>query len=142
MLNKIILVGRLTKDPKKVKVGEDEFATFSLAFNQSKNEKGESLAEFIDCSAGVHLTKAICENLVKGDKIAVSGRFANRKWKDKDGNARSSATVYVDDVEFIDVLKFNEEADEGEPEEEPWNDKEVKSSPKEEPKTPSRRTRR
>ncbi|MBO7716175.1 MAG: single-stranded DNA-binding protein [Methanobrevibacter sp.] len=99
MLNKLILAGRLTADPIWKEGKENEFATFTLAINQ--NPKDDS-CEFIDCTCGSHLNNAI-DHLHKGDKIAVMGRFSNRKFTRKDGSTGVSATLYVDELEFIDV---------------------------------------
>ena len=127
MLNQIILVGRLTKDPEFHQYGfkDGGFYSFSLAFNQDKEK---DTCEFIDCSCGEHLNKAM-EVLHKGDKIALVGRFSNRKFQRRDGSNGVSAIIYVDNVEFVDVLK----------DEEAQKPVEEKPTPKTETKTTRRR---
>lgn len=118
MLNKIILVGRLTKDVEVRNVEGGEIVVFSLAFNTSKET-----TDFVDCVAGLHLANVVKENLVKGDKIAITGKFTNPSWTTKDGQTRRSPKIYVDDIEFIDVLKFQD------------SESKVEETPKQESKT-------
>lgn len=104
MLNNIVLVGRLTKEPESFKNKKDEvIMTFSLAFNQGEND----YVEYIDCVAKSFLSETISKYLVKGDKIAVVGTFTNAPWTTKDGQKRTSPKIYVDSIEFIDVMAFN-----------------------------------
>jgi len=144
MLNKIIIVGRLTSDPtfKQVGTKEDprEIGFFSLAINQGTND----YVEFIDVSVDTFLIKATKEYLQKGDKIVVIGRFANRSYVTKDGAKRTSATIYAESFEFVDVyaLKNKEEqgislADEDLPFDEPKVEEPKESTPAK-PKRPSK----
>lgn len=144
MLNKIIIVGRLTSDPtfKQVGTKEDprEIGFFSLAINQGTND----YVEFIDVSVDTFLIKATKEYLQKGDKIVVIGRFANRSYVTKDGAKRTSATIYAESFEFVDVyaLKNKEEqgislADEDLPFDEPKVEETKESTPAK-PKRPSK----
>lgn len=109
MLNKIIIVGRLTSDPtfKQVGTKEDprEIGFFSLAINQGTND----YVEFVDVSVDTFLIKATKEYLQKGDKIVVIGRFANRSFTTKDGAKRTSATIYAESFEFVDVYALKKE---------------------------------
>lgn len=106
MLNQIILVGRLTADPVFHEGKEEGWYTFSLAINN--NPKDET-CEFVDCSCGKHLNNAV-DHLNKGDKVAITGKFSNRKFQRKDGSNGVSATIYVNELEFVDVK--TEEAEE------------------------------
>lgn len=111
MLNKIIIVGRLTSDPTFKQVGTKEepreIGFFSLAINQGTND----YVEFIDVSVDTFLIKATKEYLQKGDKIVVIGRFANRSYVAKDGTKRTSATIYAESFEFVDVYALNKNED-------------------------------
>jgi len=135
MLNAITLIGRLVANPtsKEIKTKEGEvnqIANFSIAFQVNKDT-----TEFVDCTTSYRLAKPVMDNLVKGDKIVVSGTFRNQAWQTKDGQNRKTATIYVDTIEFVDVLKFQNEDPFGESYEEPKEEpKEVKQEPKEEPK--------
>lgn len=123
MLNKIILVGRLTDAPEVVKLKEGQIVKFSLAFNTGKES-----TDFVDCQVREHLHEVVTNNLDKGDKIAITGIFRVQSYTTKDGQSRKKALIYVDDIEFIDVLKFATEP--------------VKEEPVEENKKPQRPTRR
>lgn len=140
MLNAITLIGRLVANPtsKEIKNKEGEvnqIANFSLAFQINKDT-----TEFVDCTTSYRLAKPVMDNLVKGDKIVVSGTFRNQAWQTKDGQNRKTATIYVDTIEFVDVLKFqNEEEPFGESYEEPKE--EVKQEPQHQPKPQTGRRR-
>lgn len=133
MLNNLTIVGRLTKDPeKKVLDNGLVLVGFTLAINGKKLADGTDYIEYVDCSVNEYVHNAVMENLVKGDKIIVSGKFSNKPYTTKDGFKRTQAIVYVEQMEFVDVLKFNT----------PKEASEVpapKEEPKEEPKTTSRR---
>ena len=111
MLNYVVITGRLTKDVEsfKTKSGE-EITSFSLAINSK-----EDYVEYIDCVARSFLTNAVKDNLVKGDKIAVSGRLAVENYQKQDGSKGVRPKIYVDNIEFIDVLKFTKEPVEEKP---------------------------
>ena len=135
MLNKIIIVGRLTSDPTFKQVatnGESkEMGFFSLAINQGNND----YVEFINVSVDTFLIKATKEYLQKGDKIVVIGRFANHSYTTKDGAKRTSATIYAESFEFVDVyaLKSAEKSDQEN--ELPFDEEDTSPRPKvEEPK--------
>ena len=125
MLNKIIIVGRLTSDPQIKQVGSKEepkeIATFGLAINQGKDD----YVEFIDVVVDSYMTESVQKYLQKGDKVVTIGRFANRSYVAKDGTKRVSPSIYAESFEFVDVFAFNtpkiEEKEEPKPE--PKSDK-------------------
>lgn len=109
MLNKIVLVGRLTNSPK-VSTGKDnkEFVSFSLAV-----QKGKDDVFYIDCLVNVHLNDVVKNHLDKGDKIGVLGSLDVQSYTRKDGTNGKSPIIYVSDIEFIDVpLGSNTEEEE------------------------------
>ena len=134
MLNNLTIVGRLTADPVKRELDNGlVLVNFTLAINGKKDqEKGTDYVEYIDCSVNEFLHNSVINNLQKGDKVAVSGKFSNRPYTDKTGLKRTSPVVYVDNIEFIDVLKFQGKDEPAEEVQEP-----VKEEPK--PKTTTRR---
>ena len=145
MLNAITLIGRLVANPtsKEIKNNEGEvnqIANFSLAFQINKDT-----TEFVDCTTSYRLAKPVMDNLVKGDKIVVSGTFRNQAWQTKDGQNRKTATIYVDTIEFVDVLKFQEEDPFGEvnfgESEEPKEEVKQEPQPKPQPKPQTARRR-
>ena len=137
MLNKIILVGRLTDAPTvkeyKVKKEKRVIVSFTLASNFSKDE-----VFFIDCTCSDYLNDVVSENLDKGDKIAITGRFTIRSWEDKEGNPRRTPQVYVDDIEFINLKSF-EKSEEVEPNFDTEEDEDEEESEKAAPKSSRKR---
>ena len=137
MLNKIILVGRLTDAPTvkeyKVKKEKRVIVSFALASNFSKDE-----VFFIDCTCSDYLNDVVSENLDKGDKIAITGRFTIRSWEDKEGNPRRTPQVYVDDIEFINLKSF-EKSEEVEPNFDTEEDEDEEESEKAAPKSSRKR---
>jgi len=137
MLNKIILVGRLTDAPTvkeyKVKKEKRVIVSFTLASNFSKDE-----VFFIDCTCSDYLNDVVSENLDKGDKIAITGRFTIRSWEDKEGNPRRTPQIYVDDIEFINLKSF-EKSEEIEPNFDTEEDEDEEESEKAAPKSSRKR---
>lgn len=108
MLNKVILMGRLTRDPelRHTQTGTP-VASFSLAVDRdfSSRDGGEKATDFIDIVAWRNTAEFVSKYFVKGQMAAVSGRLQIRDWKDKDGNNRRSAEVVADNVYFADSKK-------------------------------------
>lgn len=103
MLNKISLQGRLTKDPetKSTKNGAT-LATFGLAVDRDFQPGGtEKRCDFFDCTVWNSSKASFVErNFHKGQLVLVFGRMESRKWLDKNGQARISWDVQVEDVWF------------------------------------------
>ena len=94
MLNKIVIMGRLTRDPEMRQTGSGTPVTsFSLAVERdySGRDGGEKQTDFIDVVAWRHTAEFVDKYFAKGDMAAVSGRLQIRDWTDKDGNKRRSA---------------------------------------------------
>jgi len=107
MINKVILIGRLTKDPELRKSNSDvSFASFDLAVdNAVKESDGTRGTCFITCKVfGV-----TAENLVKycrkGSKVAIDGSLNQRRYEAKDGSNRTVIEVIVDSVDFLEPKK-------------------------------------
>lgn len=103
MLNHIVLMGRLTRDPELRHTGSGiAVASFSVAVDRDFPDKatGQRETDFIDCVAWRHTGEFVSRNFKKGSQIVVSGRLQIRKWTDKDGNKRSSAEVVADNCYF------------------------------------------
>lgn len=117
MLNQIALVGRLTREPELLTANTGTPITkFALAFNQGKNPDGTEDTGFIEVSTFETLANTCGEWLSKGDKIAVTGRIIQKRFTRKDGSKGSNIELIASSVEFIDILKQNNE-DEDEEEE-------------------------
>lgn len=107
MLNKIILMGRLTRDPELRRTGSGTaVASFTLAVDRDvKTKDGEKATDFIDIVAWRNTAEFVCKYFSKGRMAVVEGRLQIRDWKDKEGNNRRSAEVVADNVYFGDSAK-------------------------------------
>ena len=104
MLNKIILMGRLTRDPELRRTGTGTAVTsFSLAVDRDfKSQSGEKETDFIDLVAWRSTAEFVSKYFTKGRMAVVEGRLQIRDWTDKDGGKRRSAEVVADNVYFGD----------------------------------------
>ena len=103
MLNHIVIMGRLTRDPELRRTGTGIAVTsFSVAVDRDfgKNENGERETDFIDCVAWRQTGEFVSKYFTKGSMAVVSGRLQIRSWTDKDGNKRRTAEVVADNVYF------------------------------------------
>jgi single-strand DNA-binding protein len=107
MLNKIILMGRLTRDPelRRTQSGTP-VASFTLAVDRDfKSQGGEKETDFIDVVAWRNTAEFVSKYFTKGRMAVVEGRLQIRDWTDKDGNKRKAAEVIADNVYFGDSKK-------------------------------------
>lgn len=107
-MNKIVLIGRLTRDPELRFTSTNGVAvtTFTLAVDRSfLNQKGEREADFIRIVVWRKLAEICANNLQKGRLVAVSGRLQVRSYDAKDGQRRTIAEVVGDEVKFLDRAK-------------------------------------
>lgn len=104
MLNTIIIMGRLTRDPELRRTQNGTAVTsFTLAVDRDfKNPDGSRDTDFIDCVAWKGTAEMAAKYFAKGRMAAVKGRLQFRDWQDRDGNNRRSAEVIVDSVFFAD----------------------------------------
>ena len=105
MLNKIFLMGRLTRDPelRRTQTGTP-VASFSLAVDRDFKDKatGERSTDFIDVVAWRQTAEFVSRYFTKGRMAVVEGRLQIRDWTDKEGGKRRSAEVVADQVYFGD----------------------------------------
>lgn len=104
MLNRIVIMGRLTRDPNMRKTDSGiACASFSLAVERDyKNQYGEKETDFIDCTAWRHTAEFVSQYLTKGRMAVVSGRLQLRDYTSRDGTKRRAAEVQVENVYFAD----------------------------------------
>lgn len=102
MLNKVIISGRLTRDPElRQTTTGTSVCSFSVACDRDyKPENGERETDFVDIVAWRGTGEFVSRWFGKGDAIIVDGRLQIRDWTDKDGNKRRSAEVVADNVYF------------------------------------------
>ena len=105
MLNHIVIMGRLTRDPElRYTQSQTPVASFSLAVDRDfgGRDGGEKQTDFIDCVAWRSTAEFVSKYFTKGRMAVVSGRLQIRNWQDKEGNKRRSAEVVADNVYFGD----------------------------------------
>ena len=105
MLNHIVIMGRLTRDPELRRTGSGiAVASFTVAVDRDfgGRDGGEKETDFIDCVAWRQTGEFVSKYFTKGRMAVVSGRLQIRSWTDKDGNKRRTAEVVADNVYFGD----------------------------------------
>ena len=100
MLNHIVLMGRLTRDPELRRTGSGiAVASFTLAVDRDYAAQGaEKETDFVDIVAWRNTAEFVSRYFTKGRMAVVTGRLQIRNWTDKDGNKRRSAEVVADNV--------------------------------------------
>lgn len=102
-LNKVILIGRLVRDPETRVLQEGVTLTrMRIAVNRRKAPDGQSQADFIDVVAWRQLGELCARVLKKGSRIAVEGSLRQRSWQDQDGNFQNRVEVEAANVQFLD----------------------------------------
>lgn len=109
MLNKIFIMGRLTRDPELRRTQNGTAVTsFTLAVDRDfKNADGTKETDFIDCVVWRQTAEFVSKYFTKGRMAVVEGRLQTRDWQDKDGNKRRNAGVIADNVYFGDSRSDN-----------------------------------
>ena len=112
MLNKIFIMGRLTRDPELRRTQSGTPVTsFSLAVDRDfKSQSGEKETDFIDVVAWRSTAEFVAKYFTKGRMAVVEGRLQMRDWQDRDGNKRRSAEVVADNVYFADSRRDGEQS--------------------------------
>ena len=103
MLNRIDIMGRLTRDPElRHTQTQTPVASFTLAVDRDfgNRDGGERQTDFIDCVAWRQTAEFVSKYFTKGSMAVVSGRLQIRDWTDRDGGKRRSAEVVVDNIYF------------------------------------------
>ena len=111
MLNHIVIMGRLTRDPELRRTGSGiAVASFTVAVDRDfgGRDGGEKETDFIDCVAWRQTGEFVSKYFTKGSMIVVSGRLQIRSWTDKEGNKRRSAEVVADNVYFGESKRSSE----------------------------------
>ncbi|MCH5154066.1 MAG: single-stranded DNA-binding protein [Clostridiales bacterium] len=102
-MNKIILIGNLTRDPDAGNAQNGgNFTRFNVAVNRPfTNAAGERLADYFDVICWNKLAERCAKYLFKGSKVGISGYVQRRQYEDRDGIKRTSFDVVADEVEFL-----------------------------------------
>ncbi|NLA84668.1 MAG: single-stranded DNA-binding protein [Clostridiales bacterium] len=104
MLNKVVLIGRLTRDPElRYTASNISVTTFTLAVDRNfTNQQGEREADFIPVVTWRSLAETCAKYLSKGRLVAVSGRLQVRSYEDNAGQRRYVTEVVADEVQFLE----------------------------------------
>ena len=102
-MNKVILIGRLTKDPELRTIASGNATTsFTIAVNRNfTNQNGEREADFINCVAWRKQAENVAKYCTKGSQVAVEGRIQTRSYDAQDGTKRYVTEVVADNVTFL-----------------------------------------
>lgn len=111
-MNKVVLIGRLTKDPelKYTPGAGTAVATFSIAVDRRMQKDGKKEADFIPIVVWGKQAESTAQYMSKGKLIGIAGRIQTRSYEAKDGGKRYVTEVVAEDVQF---LEFGKRSDEG-----------------------------
>ena len=117
MLNKIVIMGRLTRDPELRRTQSGTAVTsFSIACDRDfKSQSGEKETDFIDIVAWRGTAEFVSKYFTKGRMAIVEGRLQIRDWTDNNGGKRRSAEVVADNIYFGDSKRDSAPGDYGAP---------------------------
>lgn len=100
-MNRVILLGRLTRDPELRQTANNvAVASFAVAVNRPYQKDKEREADFIECAAWRGTGEFVARYFAKGDPIMLEGRLQVRSYEDKQGNKRRAYEVVCENVEF------------------------------------------
>lgn len=104
MLNRVIIAGRLARDPELRRTQSGvSVTTFRIACDRDfKSQSGEKTTDWIDVVAWRNTAEFVSKYFTKGRMALVEGRLQTRDWTDKDGNKRTAVEVVADNVYFGD----------------------------------------
>lgn len=110
-MNKVILIGRLTKDPDlRYTQSGTAVASFTLAVNRRfANQNGEREADFINCVAWQKAAEFVANYFTKGQQMALEGRLQVRSYDGDDGKRRWVTEVVVEQMEFVGSKNDNKD---------------------------------
>lgn len=116
-MNKVILLGRLVRNPEVRKVNETTVCTFTIATNKrwkDKNGQKQEKVQFTNCKLWGKPGETVAEYSGKGKQLAVLGELETRDWLDKDGKKRYTTEVNVTDFDLVE-FRDKEEVSKDEP---------------------------
>jgi len=105
-MNKIILLGNLTRDPETRDTQNSKVCHFTLAVSYGYGERKETA--FIDCTVWSKLAELCDKYLEKGSRVLVEGNLKTESWKNKDGDNRSKLVAVLQNVEFMSTNSSKE----------------------------------
>ena len=110
-MNKVILMGRLTRDPEvRVSTGERQttIGRFSIAVDRRFKREGQAEADFFNCTTFGKQAEFVEKYLHKGTKVVVVGSVQNDNYTNKEGQQVYSVQIMVDEIEFAESKNASE----------------------------------
>lgn len=107
-MNKVILLGRLTRDPETRQAGETTVVNFSIAVDRRYKKEDGQAADFPSCVAFGKTAEFISKYFTQGMKIAIEGRIQTGNYTDKDGVKHYTTDVVAEAVEFGESKRTND----------------------------------
>ena len=113
-MNKVFLIGRLTRDPElRYTSSNIPVASFSIAVNRTfANQNGEREADFINIVVWRKQAENCKNYLNQGSQVAIDGRIQTRNYEDQNGQKRYVTEVVADNVQFLDTKAAREQREE------------------------------
>ncbi|WP_079479699.1 single-stranded DNA-binding protein [Halobacillus salinus] len=110
MLNRVVLVGRLTKDPAlRYTPNGVAVANFTVAVNRPfSNKQGDQEADFVNCVAWRRPAENLAQFMNKGSQVGVDGRLQTRSFDNQEGQRVFITEVVADSVQFLESKKNNQ----------------------------------
>ena len=114
-MNKVILVGNLTRDPESGETSNGvAFCNFSIAVNRPYSDSnGDKQTDFFNIKTWRGQAENCAKYLTKGKKVAVVGSLQNRSYEDNDGNKRNVTEIVANEIEFLSPARGDGNSDEG-----------------------------
>lgn len=109
-MNKIILMGRLTRDPEVRYINDNKIGRYSIAVDRRFKKEGQPEADFFNCTVFGKGAEFAENYLKQGTKIVISGRIESDNYTNKDGEKVYGWQVIVDEQEFAESKKAQEES--------------------------------
>lgn len=113
-MNKVILLGRLCKDPEvSSSTSGTTFARYSIAVDRKFKKEGEPDADFFNCTSFSKQAEFVEKYLKKGTKVVVTGRLQNNNYTNKEGQKVYDIRVMVEEIEFAESKNSSESSNSG-----------------------------
>ena len=102
-VNKVLIIGRMGKDPEVKQAGSTTVANFSLATDESYTKDGQKIekTEWHNCVAWGRLAEIVRDYTSKGSQIYVEGKLQTRQWDDKNGNKRYTTEIVAQSIQLL-----------------------------------------
>lgn len=101
--NKIIVMGRLTREPELRRTQQGTAVTgFTLAVDRPRGKGGAQQTDFIDCVAWGKTAEFVAKYFAKGQLVHIDGRLQSRDWTDKQGQSRRAWEIFVQEADFAE----------------------------------------